>query len=296
MITIDKPIELVVDYACLLGEGPVWDAQGKVICWVDILNGEIHEYSPEQKTHHTIRISQPIGAIVLSKGGNFLAAMKNGFGLINRISGEVTMLTDPEHHLPGSRFNDGKCDPAGRFWAGTVSLTEQANAGSVYVLEKDYSATRKITGTTISNGMAWSPDEQVFYYIDTATFEVVAYAYERSTGHISNKRTVIKVAKEDGYPDGMTVDSEGMLWIAHWDGWQIIRWDPCTGKKLHRIQLPVSKVSSCTFGGENMGDFYITSAKLGLTETEIKKQPLAGALFVLRDCGFKGIPAFEFEI
>lgn len=285
---------IVLDHTCLLGEGPVWDAVQKVICWVDILNGIIHEYSPEKNIHKTIHVHQIIGTVAVCTDGNFIAALQNGFAFVNRASGEIKMMHDPENHLPGNRFNDGKCDPAGRFWAGTMALSEEAGAGSVYTIEKNVGVIKKIDKVSISNGIAWSADHTILYYIDSTSFKVVAYDYNKTTGHISNKRTIITIKAEDGVPDGMTIDNEGMLWIAHWDGWQVTRWNPATGEKLFHFRLPVGRVTSCTFGGENLEDFYITSAKVGLTEEALKSQPLAGALFVIPNCGFKGLAAFEF--
>ena len=287
---------IVVEHKCSLGEGPVWDVKRKVICWVDILNGIIHEYSPEQNTHKRIPVHQMIGSFAVCTNGNFIAAIQNGFAFINRETGEIKMITDPEDHLPNNRFNEGKCDPAGRFWAGTMSLSEDAGAGNVYTIHNDLEAVKKIENVTISNGMAWSADHQTFYYIDTPTLEIVSYDYEKATGHISNKKMIIKIDKKDGFPDGMTIDNEGMLWIAHWDGWQVTRWNPGSGEKLFSIQLPAAKITSCTFGGDNLDDLYITSAKAGLTEDELIKQPLAGSLFVIHNCGFKGMPAVEFEV
>jgi len=288
---------VIVDkHCCLLGECPVWDAKQQLIYWVDILNGAIHSYSPKQKTHKTIPVHQMIGSLAICTNGNFIVSLQNGFAFVERVSGEIKIITDPENHLPANRFNDGKCDPAGRFWAGTMALSEEASAGSVYMLDLDLGATKKIDGVSVSNGMAWSIDHQIFYYIDSPSFKVAAYDYDKETGQISNKRTVIKIAAEDGSPDGMTIDNEGMLWIAHWGGWQVARWNPFTGEKLYSIKMPVEKVSSCTFGGENLDDLYITSAKVLLTEEALEKQPLAGALFVIPNCGFKGIPAVEFEI
>ncbi|GAC1441791.1 MAG: SMP-30/gluconolactonase/LRE family protein [Sediminibacterium sp.] len=288
------PLEVVVEHSCLLGEGPVWDARRKCICWVDILEGEIHEYSPGEKMFRTIPVHQMIGAIAVCRDGNFIAAMRNGFGFINRETGRVTMITDPEAHLPGNRFNDGKCDPAGRFWAGTMSVTEDAGAGSLYVLAGELSTVKQIEGVTISNGLAWSRDHQTFYFIDTVTHQVVSYRFDKATGNIADPAAVIEIPKEDGYPDGMTIDAEGMLWIAHWDGWQITRWDPVTGKKLLHVPLPVARVTSCTFGGDNLDDLYITTAKVGLIREQHQKQPLAGSLFVIRNGGYKGMPAVEF--
>jgi sugar lactone lactonase YvrE len=123
----------------------------------------------------------------------------------------------------------------------------------------------------------------------------VSYQFNKITGDISNRKVVLKIPQEDGHPDGMTIDTEGMLWIAHWDGWQITRWDPNTGEKLSHIKLPVSRVTSCTFGGPELTDLFITSARIGLTDEALKEQPLAGALFVIRNCGYQGLPAFEFN-
>ncbi len=294
--TTGLQMNVVIEHTCLLGEGPVWDAARKIICWVDILNGEIHEYSPEQKKHKTIPVHQMIGSLAICTDGKFIAALKNGFAFVDRISGEIKMIADPESHLPGNRFNEGKCDPKGRFWAGTMALSEEHGLGNVYTIQNDFAPAKKIEKVTISNGMAWSADHQTFYYIDTPTFEISAYNYDKNTGHISNKKTIIKIPEADGSPDGMTIDNEGMLWVAHWGGWQVTRWNPDNGEKLFHIKLPVAKVTSCTFGGEELEDLYITSAKVGLTKGELEKQPLAGSLFVFRNCGFKGMPAFEFQV
>ncbi|HET7003292.1 MAG TPA: SMP-30/gluconolactonase/LRE family protein, partial [Puia sp.] len=153
----------------------------------------------------------------------------------------------------------------------------------------------KIAPVSISNGMAWSLDRRLFYYIDTPTLTVVAYDFDEITAEIKNKRIAIRIQEDEGSPDGMTIDNEGMLWIAHWDGWQISRWNPLTGKKLLSILLPVARVTSCCFGGENFQDLYVTSAKTGLTAGELHDQPLAGSLFIIRDIGYHGLPLFEFD-
>ena len=288
-------ISTVTNHFSLLGEGPVWDAKRNCICWVDILNGEIHQFFVGLNNLRTCKVDQLIGAVALCKNNVFLAALKNGFAFIDRESGAIKMIVNPEEHLVNNRFNDGKCDPAGRFWASTMSLSENPAAGSVYCLDNALVITQKITNTTIPNGMAWSLNSKIFYFVDTPTYEVVAYDYDKNTGCINNKRTIIKIAKDDGFPDGMTTDSEGMLWIAHWDGWQLTRWNPDTGEKVFTIKLPVAKVTSCTFGGENLEDLYITSAKTGLNEKELKNQPLAGSLFLIKNCGFKGCPTVTFN-
>ena len=288
-------IKTVVGHTCLLGEGPVWDARQKAIYWVDILNGEIHEFLIPRKLHRSILVEDMVGSVALCTNGNFIAALKSGLAFINKDNGKIEMLHHPEVHLPNNRFNDGKCDPAGRFWVGTMALSEEAGAGSVYMIEKDLSYTKQIDVVSVSNGMAWSPDRKTFYYIDTPTFEVVAYDYDAPTGAITNKRVVIRIPQGEGFPDGMTIDNEGMLWIGHWDGWQVARWNPFTGEKLLSIPFPAARITSCTFGGEGLRDLYVTSARVGLTEQQLAEQPLAGSLFVISNCGFKGMPAFEFD-
>jgi sugar lactone lactonase YvrE len=288
--------DVVLPHRCLLGEGPIWDDKRKAILWIDILCGEIHEYSPQSRSHKIIAVDQMIGAVVVCQDGNLLAALKNGFGFVNRENGEVNMIANPESKIPGNRFNDGKCDPDGRFWAGTMSHTDEPEMGSLYVFGKDHTINKKISNISISNGLAWSADHRTFYYIDTPTFTVVSYNYDKESGEISGKNIIININEEDGSPDGMTIDDQGMLWIAHWDGWQITRWDPNTGKKLLSITMPVARVTSCAFGGDALEDLYITSASTGLTDEELVNQPLAGSLFVIKNIGYKGQPGFEFGI
>jgi sugar lactone lactonase YvrE len=288
-------IEIITDQICELGEGPVWDAARNEIIWVDILKGNIHQYSFTQRSLQTFSMGEQIGCVALCSNDNLVFASRSGFGLLNRITGIKTFLHHPETHLPLNRFNDGKCDIAGRLWAGSMAIDESIGAGSVYRFDGKNSE-QKIENTTISNGIAWNADNTILYYIDTPTFEVVSYQFDQMTGNISNKKVIIQISKDDGHPDGMTIDTEGMLWIAHWDGWQITRWNPSTGKKLSQIKLPVARVTSCTFGGPELKDLFITTARKGLTEEELKNQPLAGALFVIKDCGHQGLPAFEFNV
>ncbi|MBS1500486.1 MAG: SMP-30/gluconolactonase/LRE family protein [Bacteroidetes bacterium] len=288
-------LEVVVPHRCLVGEGPVWDTRRQAICWLDIVDGEIHEYIPGQGTFRTIRVGQMIGSFAVRKNGGFIGGLKKGIGFIDRETGKTDVFASPEHDQPDNRFNEGKCDPEGRFWAGTMAHSFEEGKGSLYLVHKDKTITRQIPGITISNGLAWSADHQIMYYIDTPTWQVAAFRYDPASGDISDKRIAIQIPEEDGWPDGMTIDTEGMLWIAHWDGWQVTRWDPLTGEKLLTISIPAAKVSSCTFGGEQFEDLYITTARIGLTENQLKDQPLAGSLFVWRNCGYKGLAAFEFD-
>jgi len=288
-------VEVAVNDSCFLGEGPVWDRKADTLFWVDILKGDIHEYNPQTNSHKTIHTQQMVGAVALCADGNLLAALKNGLAKINRQTHEISTIAHPEPDLPANRFNDGKCDPAGRFWIGTMAIDETPNAGSLYMLDANHRTTKKVEGTTISNGMAWSADNRMFYYIDTPTQTIVAYDFDNSDGGISNKRVAFKIDEKEGYPDGMTIDDEGMLWVAHWNGWQVSRWNPITGEKLFTLPMPVANVSSCTFGGEGLQDLYITTARKDLSPDQLNQQPLAGCLFIWKNTGYKGKPAVEFN-
>jgi sugar lactone lactonase YvrE len=291
---MNKNMETVVNHKCILGEGPVWDDKRKRILWIDIAEGHIHQFTPATNIFKTFSVGEMIGSLAITDGGT-IAALESGFSFVNLENEETAHIDDPEKHIAGNRFNEGKCDPMGRFWAGTMSLTEEGTTGSVYTLHPDLSIEKKIDNVTISNGMAWSVDQKTFYYIDSPTLQVLSYAYDNATGAISDKKLIISIDQSEGFPDGMTIDEEGMLWIAHWGGWKVARWDPATGKKLMQIELPVSQVTSCTFGGEKFEDLYITSASIRLTHEQLQKEPLAGSLFVVKNCGYKGMPAFEFK-
>jgi sugar lactone lactonase YvrE len=287
-------LETVCGQICELGEGPVWDTNRNSIIWIDIITGQIHEYSFATNSQKTHAVNEMIGSFAICKNGNLVLATKSGFGFLDRETGEIKNCTNPETDLPNNRFNDGKCDPAGRFWAGSMSLTENKNTGNLYVFEKN-KCNKKLENLTISNGLAWSGDHKTMYFIDTPTMQIVSFDYDKSTGNIAQKRTIINFPSNEGYPDGMTIDSEGMLWIAHWGGWRVSRWNPNTGNKLTEIKLPAANITSCTFGGDKLQDLFITSAKKGLNKSELASQPLAGAIFIIRNCGFNGLPAFKYE-
>ncbi len=280
----------------MLGEGPVWDAANNTILWVDIMGCAIHILDRNNNAFHSIATPSMIGSFALCNDGNIVAALQEGFVFINRITGEISAIDNPEKDIPGNRFNDGKTDPAGRFWAGSMSLTGETGTGSLYMMDGNLNINKKIENVSISNGLCWSEDLKYFYYIDTPTMEVVRYDYDNINGEISNKTTAISIPGKEGYPDGMTMDSEGMLWIAHWEGWQVARWNPFTGEKIDAIQLPVSLVTSICFGGENMDEMYITSARVGLTDEQLAEEPLAGRSFIIEHSGYKGSGFAPFNI
>lgn len=277
-----------------LGEGPVYDEINNSILWIDIVNALIIEHDVNNQTERKIETGSMIGSFAIMEDGNFIAALQEGIAIINRTTGDKKIIASPEVNIPSNRFNDGKCSPDGRFWAGSMSLNETDPSGSLYSIDKDFKAEKLEGGLTISNGLCWSLNKKYFYFIDTPTLQVVRYDY--TNGNISNKKTVITIdAAKDGYPDGMTIDADGNLWIAHWGGWQVACWNPTTGEKMTAIQLPVSQVTSICFGGEDFSDMFISSARRGLTSEQLESEPLAGATFRVSHSGFRGLPFYRFK-
>ena len=280
---------------CILGEGPVWDPKTNTLYWIDIVKGQIHGHHLASGTSTLLETNDMIGSFAFCEDGRMIAALQKGIVFIDPITGEQEMIGNPEAHLKRNRFNDGKSDPAGRFWAGTLPLSEDYPGGSLYRIDKDLSIHKVLEGCTISNGLCWSHDHRYFYFIDTPTLRVDRFDYDLASGSISNRTTIITIDPKDGYPDGMTIDSEGMLWIAHWGGWQITRWNPATGEKIDSIHLPVSQVTSLCFGGEDFNTLFVTSAGRGLSDQALMEEPLAGATFMISDIPFKGNAFHTFQ-
>jgi sugar lactone lactonase YvrE len=288
-------VELVLETTARVGEGPIWDSEANVLYWVDIMSSELHIFDPASGNDRVLDIGQYVTTVVPYKPGSVMVTVHHGFGRVDLETGELTIVADPESHIPTNRFNDGKCDPAGRFWAGTMSLEEDKmqGAGSVYRMDTDGSVHKMIENISISNGIAWSLDHKTMYYIDSLAAEVTAYDYDIDTGKISNKRTACTVPDGQGLPDGMTIDAEGKLWVAHWGGSQVTRWDPDTGQQISSIKTPVAQPAACAFGGPDLDVLYITTARESLSEDDLKSQPLAGSIFKA-DPGVKGIESYAY--
>ena len=283
---------LVVDKPALVGEGSIWDAQNKVVYWVDILSHELYIYDPATQSNRTVLTCQSVGTVVPRTRGGVAVALHNGFAVIDLDTDKITPLVDPERTVPANRFNEGKCDPAGRFWAGTMEFNGEADRGALYCLDVDHSVTKKIEPVTISNGIVWTADHKTMYYVDTGLNSVRGYDYDIDSGDISNERVVVE-NEGAGHFDGMSIDCEGMLWIALFGGAGIKRYDPNSATLLRDIGLPMSQVTSCAFGGENLDELYITSAAINLDEDALAQQPLAGSLVKI-DPGVQGVEAFAY--
>jgi len=275
-------VELVFDYKCTLGEGPTWDHKRNLFYWVDILQNKLYRYSPSDEKVDVAEFDQPIGCVVPRESGGMVVALKNGFFFYDWERDELEPIEDPEHHLPENRFNDGKCDPKGRFWAGTTDKTGADGDGALYLLDSDLNVSMKVENVGTSNGLAWSPDSQYMYFIDTPTQKVVRYNFDQVSGTIDQPLTVIDFPESCGLPDGMTIDQEGMLWIAGWGGFGVSRWNPHTGEQLDFIPVPAKNVTSCTFGGEEMNELYITTARTATSDEELEEYPHAGGVFRVR--------------
>jgi len=261
-----------------LGEGPLWNAADETLYWVDIEADCFHHYSPETDRLETYQVGQPVGCLAFRASGGLVLALRDGLGYWNWDTQDVEIITNPEAERQGSRFNDGRVDRRGRFWAGTLG---KDNLSKLYRLDPDGAVLVMETGITTSNGIGWSPDDRIMYYTDSAPRVIYAYDFDLENGAIENRRDFVRVPLSEGFPDGLTVDSEGFVWSAQWDGWQITRYDPA-GKVDRVIPIPVQRPTSCTFGGPCMDQLYITSAWTGLSKNNRREQPLAGDLFMIQ--------------
>ncbi len=283
-------VELIIDAHAELGEGAIWEGATQTLYWVDISAGQVHSYHPETGAQRSYAVGQMVGTVVSRAAGGLLLAVEQGIAGLNLDTGAITPLWEFTPPQPRIRFNDGKCDPVGRFWAGTMALDDRPGAGSLYRFDPDGRVHSMVSDVGVSNGIAWSLDNTTLYYIDTPTQAVAAFDYALATGAISGRRNVISIDKATGSPDGMTIDAEGMLWIAHWGGSRVTRWNPTDGSLLQTIHLPVARVTSCWFGGPNLDELYITTASTGLSAEERAAQPHAGGLFRYKGAA-KGLAA-----
>lgn len=270
--------ELILDARAEHGEGPMWHAEDNVLVWVDIGRHLVHLYTPATGEDRTIDVGKPATAVVPRASGGLVIAMQGGYAALDPASGHVELIAPVDADNPGVRTNDGKCDSAGRFWAGTMAFSQGQGDGALYRLETDHSVVTIQPKVTIPNGPAWSPDDRTMYFTDTATGGIDAYDFDPVTGEMSNRRRFVTIPSDVGAPDGMTVDAEGYVWAAIWGGWAVHRYSP-SGQFDRVVKLPVAHVSCPTFGGPDLSDLYITTSPEGLSDQEKREQPHAGSLF-----------------
>ncbi len=283
-----------MDTQSTLGEGAIWNYKTGELMWVDIKKEILNVYNPATGYNKEMFTGQMIGTVVPTESGNALVALQNGIYHFNMETGAKKLLLDPEADLPDNRFNDGKCDPSGRFWAGTISTKGDREVAALYRFDPDTTIHKMVDKVSISNGIVWSADKTKMYYIDTPTQKVMAYDYDDATGEILNPEVAVNVPSELGSPDGMTIDENDNLWVALWGGSAVGCWNPASGELIDKIEVPAKNITSCAFGDEDMGTLYITSAREATSKEELEKWPHAGGVFKYRP-GVKGVQAFFFN-
>lgn len=298
MLNCDLSIALA--YPAVLGECPVWDERHQVLYWIDSLDNKAFIFNPATGENRSFEVGQNIGSLVLRENGNALVGLQDGVYSLDVQTGAMEKMVDPEPDLPGNRLNDAKADAKGRLWIGSMVTADSGWEGfdtdfrcNLHMIDTNFKSVVKDPEIRLSNGMAWTEDNRIFYYIDSPTQSVYAYDFDLETGNISNRRVVIRIPKSFGICDGMDIDVDGNLWIAHWTGWCVGKWDPRTGELLGTIDIPVCRVASCAFGGPNYDELYIVTAKIN-ADKDGRDQPTAGNVYVAKNLGTKGRPFFRF--
>ena len=277
--------EPISHHVSVWGEGPIW--HDNRLLYVDIEAHKILAFDPASGEEKIWPVGQRVGTVVPRANGGLVWAGDDGFFFLDEQTGVSTAIADPEPDLPNNRFNDVKCDPAGRFWAGTICLKKQPEA-ALYVLHTDLRVEKKFAPVTNSNGIIWSKDARTMFYIDTPSKKIRAFDFDKATSAITNERVIWDTSAIESSPDGMTIDSEDRLWIAFCHGGMVKCFDPATRRVEEQINFPCIETTACAFGGPDLGDLYITTGlKPGLEEA------LAGRLFVCRP-GAKGVPSDAF--
>ncbi|HEY8592405.1 MAG TPA: SMP-30/gluconolactonase/LRE family protein [Sphingomicrobium sp.] len=286
----DSTVQCVADVHAILGEGPVWVERDQALYWVDIKGRKIFRLSDDGGLDSWDTPFR-VGSLAPRSAGGFIAGTDEGIAEIDIDGPRFEIVLEPERHLPGNRFNDGKVDRHGNFWAGTMDDSETQAIGTLYRIGADRVCLAVDDGYKVTNGPAFSPSGDLFYHNDSARQVTYRFAVD-ADGSVSERETFLQFSEGDGYPDGMTVDAEGCLWIAFWDGWCVRRFSPA-GELLEKIDVPVALPTSCAFGGPELDRLYITSASIGLDAEALKMQPNAGGLFMVRP-GVKGTPQVPF--
>lgn len=283
-------VEVAARGADRLGECPLWDERAKMLWWVDSRWPAAKRLDPGSGAVMMLVLPEVVGSIALREAGGLLAATKSGLHLLDPSSGALEARANPEAHLPDNRFNDGRCDRQGRFWAGTMSDVRRDPVGSLYRFEPDFACTRLRNAIIIPNSLAFSPDNRTMYFADTNRHRIWAYDYDPATGAATRERVFADTGGKR--PDGSCVDAEGCLWNAEYGGGRLVRYTPA-GKVDRAIDVPVSNPTCCAFGGGDLGTLYVTTATQRLTPEDLARQPLAGSLLALRP-GVKGLPEGRF--
>lgn len=291
-------VESVVKVNAMIGEGPVWEESEQTLLFVDIIGQKIHRWSPTTNQIQSVETGDTVGFAVPRSSGGYVAGVGRSIVAVDWSTQKMTSLVDLDEDKPNNRLNDGKVDPVGRLLAGTMRKEEEQmerKEGALFSVTSDLKVTKHLSQVSISNGMDWSLDQRTLFYIDSLALTVDAFDYNVNTGHLGNRRVVYHLEEGEGLPDGMTLDAAGRLWVACYNGGRVINIDPATGVRLQTIPLPVTKTTSCCFGGPDYSDLFVTTASLALDQSEIRQQPLAGNTFKVTGLGVKGRPSHSFS-
>jgi L-arabinonolactonase len=274
----------------IIGEGPLWNVKEQAIYWLDIDGKKIQRFYPETGKYEFFDMPVKVCLMAFREMGGMICGTEDGIYFWDPDTQKMDFITHPEKGKKEARFNDGKVDRKGRLWAGT--MTYEGATSALYRMDADLCISKMVPDVTIANGVGWSPDNRTMYFVDSIRYVINAFDYDLATGMISNQRPFVQMDAEFGIPDGLTVDSEGYVWCAIYGAWKVMRYDP-TGKVTAEIKMPVSKPSSCMFGGKDLNELYITSISEGLSEAEKVKEPMAGDLFMI-NTEVKGLPEPDF--
>lgn len=286
-------LEVAIRCESEVGEGPLWDGKNQELVWVDVTRGLVHRHSFGLGYSKTLEIGKHVGAVGLYSEERFIAAIRDGLVTIDRETGAVEYLSRVLQE-DGIRFNDGKCDPFGRFVAGTMRYQPAMGTAALYACDVAGRTTTLLEGVGLSNGLCWSESGRTLYYIDTLTKQIASFDYEKDFDRLGERRVIYSFSEQDGSPDGMTIDQSGALWVALWGGRRVVSID-ASGKLVSEIPLPVSKPTSVVFGGPRLDQLFITSANYQLTEAERANEPLAGSVFVT-EVGVSGFAEPRFGV
>ncbi|MEQ1755673.1 MAG: SMP-30/gluconolactonase/LRE family protein [Micropepsaceae bacterium] len=286
-------IECVADTRCILGEGPLWDEKSQCLYWVDIKAPAIWRLDPKTGETRSWVMPYRVGAIAFRSRGGLVAAMKPGFAFVDLEDNSVEVINRPEKNLPDNRFNDGACDAKGRFWAGTMDDLEKSPTGDLFRLDPDGNVQRFQAGFIITNGVRWNAEASRLYVVDSAARIIWQHSYNLEKGTPGLRRVFARLPEADGWPDGLCLDAADHLWGAHWGAGRITRYRP-DGTVDRVLELPAPNVTSCCFGGTNLDTLYVTTARIGLSEEQLLRNPLAGGTFAVGGLGVQGRPSYRF--
>ena len=285
--------ELVFQAEATTGEGSIWHPERQTLFWVDIEGQSLYEYHPKTKDCSTWKFDRMISTVVPEADSTVIVALQDEIVRVNLNNGQTTSVAPIPDNNGKVRCNDGKCDPAGRLWVGTMGFGAPKGVGDLYCVTTDGNVTNKLKKVTISNGIVWSSNKKFMYYNDTPTGKIARYRYDIDNGDILFDGIAVQIPEGTGAPDGMTIDSNDNLWVAQWGGYGVYCYNPYTGELLVKVNVPAPNVASCAFGGPKLDILYITTARAGLPEEQLQKYPLSGSVF---SCipGVKGVKADSF--